>query len=486
MLRLAILLLSFLITSTPAVAQEYQNLIEHPVRICDADQRTNSPPDFAETNCRSALFYEADPQGQMLWIELLFDAQPTLLEDRQPLGLFLSAKASSEAILNGVSIGSNGRPGISQLSEEAGDMDSVFFVPEGTLLEGQNRLVMRMSSMNGEITLASPIHNLVLAPYRDPRQPGPATWFALITFGLFVASFVFFGVRSLRGNDRQGAALIAVLSFMAALQLAVEAARDIMPYPYPLHDVRLTLILTFAIGLGLSFVAYVLHLLFKPYLRYRMLALSALLIMMLLIGSFVGGFDLKTICVLIAASLAVVSSGILAFLHGNRIGAWYGLAGALLSFLIFWLGGFFLDTVLYLIVAAGLLVLLFKHARGSDIEGPLQVVSQEPKRIELTSSGKVEFVDLRDIARFSGAGDYVEVFLRDGRSALHNASLSALEADLSEGFIRVHRSHIVNAAFVKALMRESAGTGQLQMLDGSEVPVSRRNMARVRNELSQD
>ncbi len=484
--RLVVLFLSILTLPATALAQEQQSFIDHPVRICDADNGSEAPPDFALAECRSALFYKADPQGQMLWVELVFEAEPALLTDDKPLGLFLSAKASSEATLNGVPIGSNGVPGASQLSEEPGDMDAVFFVPEGTLRVGQNRLVMRMSSMNGEIALNSPIHNIVLAPYRDPLQPGPSTWFALVAFGLLAASFVFFAVRSWRSEDQRDHALIAALSLAAALQLAAEAARDIMPYPYPLHDVRLSLILAFAMAVGLSFVAYVLLLLFRPHSRRRALALGVLLIVMLLISAVVTGFDLKTGYALVAAALACGLAGTVAHFQGNKRGIWFALAGFALAALIVSLGGFFLDTAMYVILASGLLWLLFKQARGGDLMEQSLAEPAAPKRIKLTSNGKVELVDAADIMRFSGAGDYAEVFLKNGRSALHSASLTALERELSVGFIRVHRSHIVNAACVTSLTRESAGTGELQMSDGSVVPVSRRNMASVRGALTQN
>lgn len=440
MLRFAIFLLSFLMFSAAAQvqvqAQDYQSFIESPASVCDADAGSDVAPDFAGEGCRSVLFYEADPQDRMLWVEIVFEAKPALLEGGRPLGLFVSAKASSEASLNGVPIGANGRPGPSQSSEDPGDMDAVFFVPEGTLKRGENRLVMRLSSMNGGITLNSPVHNIALAPYRDPRQPGPATWFALVTLGLFVASFVFFGVRSLRDDDREGSALIAALSLAAALQLAAEAARDIMPYPYPLHDLRLSLILTFAIALGLSFAAYVLLRLFRAYARRRLLALAALLAVMLTISVLQPGFDLKTSYVLIAAMLGTGIAGAFAYSRqGNRGALWLALASAALAAAIYWLGGFFLDTVIYLLVAAGLLWLFFKQARRGDMTEGTVADDSAPKRIELTSNGKVEFVDAADIVRFSGAGDYVEVFLGSGRSALYNASLAALERELSDDFI---------------------------------------------------
>lgn len=467
-----------------AFAQDRQDFIDHRVRVCDAQPGSQAMPDFTQSDCHSALFYEVDPQGQMLWVEFVFTARPALLEKDKPLGLFLSAKASSEAFLNAVPIGSNGVPGVSHLSEDPGDMDAVFFVPEGVLKTGENRLVMRMSSMNGEITLNSPIHNLVLAPYRDPRQPGPATWFALVVFGLFLAASLFFAMRSVRGQNRQLSAIITALSLAAALQLAAEATRDILPYPYPLHDLRLSLILTFAIGLGLSAFAYVLLVLFGPHPRARALALGALLVAAIAISVLATGFDLKTLYVLAATCAASAMAGLVAYWRGNPKGGWFALAGFVLIALIFWLRGFFLDTVLYLIIAIGLLWLLIQPARKPAAGEPSQSDAKPPKRIELISNGKVEFVNIDDVVRFGGAGDYVEVFLKSGRSALYSASLAGIERELSDGFVRVHRSHIVNMSCVKSLVRQSAGTGELQMSDGAVVPVSRRNMASVRSLLT--
>ncbi|MBV7259061.1 LytTR family DNA-binding domain-containing protein [Erythrobacter crassostreae] len=470
-----------LLTLPAAVsAQPYQSFIDHPVRVCDAAAGSDTPPDFEQSLCETTLFYQADPQDRLIWIIFEFEAEPTLVEGDQPLGLFLSAKASSEVFLNGVALGKNGKPGASPLSEDAGDMDAVFFVPEDTLKADTNRLVMRMSSMNGGITLNSPMHNISLAPYRDPRKPGPATWFALVTFGLFVAAFVFFGVSSLRGSDKEGSALIAAISLTAALQLAAEATRDILPYPYPLHDLRLSLILTFAICLGLSAAAYVLLRLFQPFAKRRLLALAGLLAVMLLISVLQPGFDLKTGLVFIAASVVGAIGGVIADLGGNRNGRWIALASLALAASIYWLGGLFLDTVLYLIVAVCVLWLFFSRARAGNLLAEPADIQVLPKRIEISNNGRIEFVDCNDVVRFSGAGDYVEVFLKSGRSALHSATLSALESELSDGFIRVHRSHIVNAELVKSLTRESAGTGELQMSDGSVVPISRRNLASVK------
>ncbi|WP_162789457.1 LytTR family DNA-binding domain-containing protein [Altererythrobacter sp. ZODW24] len=468
-------------------AQDYQRFIDAPVRACEAVPGQGAPADFTADGCYEAQFYKVDPQGREVWVEHIFKPKPSLLASERPLGLFVGASASTAAFLNGVSLGSNGIPGPSPSSEVAGDMDAVFFVPEGTLRSDENRLLVRMSSMHGAGALSTPIHVVTLAPYRDPRKPGVGSWIAIVTLGLFLTVFVFFGVSALRGKDRELSATIALASLAIAFQLAGEAMRDLIPYPYPLHIWRLTAILAFAMVVNLSLLSYVLQLLFKPFVKLRYAAVGLVLAIMLVIAVTQAGYDYKTQLSFIAATIAAGCAGLLAGWQGERRGWWIAGGSALLAVLIWWLAGMFLDLFLYYMMAALLLWLLFRQARRGGVatdEATMQAEPEALQRIELTSSGKVEFVDAAEIVRFSGAGDYVEVLLTSGRSSLYNGSLAALERELPEGFIRIHRSHIVNATLVKSLERESAGTGQLLMSDGSEVPVSRRNMANVRDALT--
>ena len=68
--------------------------------------------------------------------------------------------------------------------------------------------------------------------------------------------------------------------------------------------------------------------------------------------------------------------------------------------------------------------------------------------------------------------------------AIVNGTLAGLEEDLPETFLRVHRSHIVNTAFVSALEREPSGIGRLTLTNATDVPVSRRIMPKVRTALA--
>jgi len=93
--------------------------------------------------------------------------------------------------------------------------------------------------------------------------------------------------------------------------------------------------------------------------------------------------------------------------------------------------------------------------------------------------GSVELVRLDEVLCASGADDYVELYLRDGRRALHDATLDELEGQLTAGFVRVHRSHLINARHMVRLLDGDADGRIIELLGGLTVPVSRRRFAAV-------
>ena len=113
----------------------------------------------------------------------------------------------------------------------------------------------------------------------------------------------------------------------------------------------------------------------------------------------------------------------------------------------------------------------------------------------IETPGQTLTFDIRDGARFTrvrldellaiaSAGNYVEFVLRDGRRLLMRSPLSALEGELSpRGFLRTHRSWIVNAKHVTALKPEGSGDYSIE-LGSLSVPLSRRfpdALARLKN-----
>ena len=93
---------------------------------------------------------------------------------------------------------------------------------------------------------------------------------------------------------------------------------------------------------------------------------------------------------------------------------------------------------------------------------------------DIRDGAKLTRVRLSDILAITSAGNYVEFALQDGRRLLMRSPLSALESDLEgRGFVRTHRSWLVNSARVTALKPEGSGDYEIS-LGRLDVPLSRR------------
>jgi DNA-binding LytR/AlgR family response regulator len=107
--------------------------------------------------------------------------------------------------------------------------------------------------------------------------------------------------------------------------------------------------------------------------------------------------------------------------------------------------------------------------------------SRPPPQASLAvrSAGRIDLAAFADIVALSGADDYVEVILADGRRFLHDTSLQQLERRLPPGFFRVHRSHIVNAAHVRSIRTLPGRRRVIELTGSAEIPVSRSHAAAV-------
>lgn len=497
----AILLFAGLFGS-PADAQPpaaYGGLV---LTVCPPGPDGGRPDRFDGPDCEQTGLYSLDTQNRELWVETVLPVRDTDLAGRAPLGLVLSGKAASEVWLNGHALGRNGQPGASAREEIPGRMDAIFYVPRAWLQPEGNRVVLHLSGHHSHVRLNAPMHALGLIPYTQLTDLiAMHYWPALVTLGFFVLGLVFFGVMAWRGEAREGSVILALASFCAGGQLVWEVSRGVFAYPYPVHDIRLLAIVAFAFAFGLCLNAYLFKTLSGYSARMRSLILAGLALVMLAIVATASGFDGKTGFALLAA-----------LVHGAGWSLWWavrGKPGAFSHFAVFAglaalipiFGGRFLDIYLY-VGSAGILLFLFyrqaqalvrarrerlaEQTRASRLETALAEARQRaaPAQLQLVSSGRVEYVSTDRIVQLKGAGDYVELHYADGRTALFNGTLAGLEAELPETFLRVHRSHIVNTAFVSALERDAGGVGRLTLSQGQEVPVSRRIMPKVRTALA--
>jgi hypothetical protein len=125
----------------------------------------------------------------------------------------------------------------------------------------------------------------------------------------------------------------------------------------------------------------------------------------------------------------------------------------------------------YLLWLAGF-ALLERLFRQQQPAAPLAPAADST--FDIRDGAKLTRVLLSDILAVTSAGNYVEFALADGRRLLMRKPLSAVESDLeTRGFVRTHRSWLVNAARVTALKPEGSGDYEIS-LGSLEVPLSRR------------
>ncbi|MGE0355239.1 MAG: LytR/AlgR family response regulator transcription factor [Gemmatimonadales bacterium] len=128
-------------------------------------------------------------------------------------------------------------------------------------------------------------------------------------------------------------------------------------------------------------------------------------------------------------------------------------------------------------------VVLRRRTPVLDEPGPreIPVVAPGPSLDALTvrSGNAVERVPLAEISSFEAAGNYVRIF-SNGRRLVLRQSLSALERELDDRFIRIHRSRIVNLAHVTRVVSLGRRRKQVILRDGRELPASVSGWQRVR------
>jgi len=140
------------------------------------------------------------------------------------------------------------------------------------------------------------------------------------------------------------------------------------------------------------------------------------------------------------------------------------------------------DCLAYLLFQAGFALIDHLLRQQQLIQIPGQSLT-----FDIRDGARLTRVRLSDILAITSAGNYVEFVLQDGRRLLMRSPLSAVEGDLSgRGFVRTHRSWLVNETAVTGLTPE--GSGDYGVALGSlTAPLSRRfpaALARLRGENS--
>jgi two-component system LytT family response regulator len=115
----------------------------------------------------------------------------------------------------------------------------------------------------------------------------------------------------------------------------------------------------------------------------------------------------------------------------------------------------------------------------SNVEPQMNVLLENtfnPDRLQkivLSTSEGMHIIEVNDIIRCEADDYYTHVHIQNRKSIMVSKTLKEIENTLSGNtFIRTHKSHLVNLAFVKTYVKSDGGYVILK--NGENVPVSRR------------
>jgi hypothetical protein len=150
----------------------------------------------------------------------------------------------------------------------------------------------------------------------------------------------------------------------------------------------------------------------------------------------------------------------------------YWLAGDHYDFGSFWPSFFYefrKDALGYVLFIAGFALIEHLLRQQQQIETPGQTLT-----FDIRDGARLNRVRLDEVLVIGSAGNYVEFILRDERRLMMRSPLSALEDELGPcGFVRTHRSWLVNAAQVTGLKPEGSGDYSVE-IGALTIPLSRR------------
>ena len=135
-----------------------------------------------------------------------------------------------------------------------------------------------------------------------------------------------------------------------------------------------------------------------------------------------------------------------------------------------------MTVLLYAVVFIHGFIRLFIHfqQKTSKLESDLEKVSKkEARSFVITSERKQVRLLEDDVAYIESLSDYVKVHQREGKPLISKATISGLEAELSNDFIRIHRSYLVNKHFVEAFGSEKL------TIQGIELNITRKYKSRA-------
>jgi hypothetical protein len=480
------LFILFLFISSQTFSQE--------VVECPAKQLDVSKVDFMAIDCKTSTLQDYIMSEKSVWVSVSYPVGNNLLTGTKPVGLFISGHVSANIYVNEVRLGAKGKASLQYDTEIPGAFDWVGYVPERVLNNTSNQIVMHLSSFHTYRAGLHPFNKLYFDQYQSPTQKQlQHYWPTLVPLGAMLLSLIYLFRRLFLEPKNFNVFCLVVMTLAATLQLIAEISRGLYAYSYPLHDVRLSVIVFCAFVFGQALFIQVLN----QFTKVNIKSAVAFCVAIILIPLFLmDDLDLKATAIIQVPAL--LAAWLIAFECYRSKEKKYIPSLILFAFavIIIIAPNNFLDVYLYYCIAALLAYLLSREAlnkvsqqkelilekqRAEKLQLVVDLKATEKTfhTIALKDSSQIIMLKVEDILFCKGAGDYVEVYLPD-RSILHSGSLSSIVEELPSYFMKVHRSYIVNAKHIALMRRLPGGTGEIELSSGHNIPVSRRLLPKLK------
>ena len=114
-----------------------------------------------------------------------------------------------------------------------------------------------------------------------------------------------------------------------------------------------------------------------------------------------------------------------------------------------------------------------RATRLLELAGSLRLMPERTARVAIKDKGRIVFVDVAELVSVEAHGNYVLLQQKAGTYLLRETISGIAEKLRAHGFIRIHRSVLVNIAFVDTIQAEPDGDYVLRTKTGKQYHVTR-------------
>lgn len=104
---------------------------------------------------------------------------------------------------------------------------------------------------------------------------------------------------------------------------------------------------------------------------------------------------------------------------------------------------------------------------------PPAAAAEPPRTLAVSDGAVTHLVPIEEIESIASAGNYVEIAWGP-RTLLHRATLAAVETELGDAFLRIHRGRLVRRAAIRRIETDKSGDFTVELASGAVLRGSRR------------